>query len=135
MGAGGGVPRLAEVPGAAGAAELPLADRTDIDVHELADGVVADAACAKRERRIAEGAGLDAGDADVDGFGFHVLRVLGDAGVGGPRAQVVVAFGGPVAADDVDDAVDAAEAGEGRVQHVVLAGIVVGLVLRTLVAE
>lgn len=121
--------------GAAEAAVLPFADRADVDVDELADGVVADAASAEAEGGIAQDAGLDAGDPDVDGFCEHVLAVLGDAGGGGPGAEIVVALRGSVAADDVDEAIGAAEPGHDGVEQIEFGRIVAAFRLRSMVAQ
>ena len=117
------------------AAEGPFADRADVDVDELADGVVAYAAGLQAEGDVAELAGGDAGDAYVDGLGQRVLRVLRDAGVGAAGAEVFVALRSAVAADDVDDGVGPAEAGEQVVEQVEFAGVVLALVVGAVVAE
>ena len=119
----------------AAAAEGPFADRAYVDVDELADGVVAYAAGLQAEGDVPELAGGDAGDADVDGLGQGVLRVLGDAGVGAAGAEVFIAFRRAVAADDVDHSVGATETGEQVVEQVELAGVVVALVVGAVVAE
>jgi len=119
----------------AAAAEGPCADRADVDVDELADGVVAHAAFVQAERDVAELAGGDAGDADVDGLGQGVLRVPCDTGVGAAGAEVFVGFGSAVAADDVHHGVGPAEPGEEVVEQVEFAGVVVALVVVAVVAE
>jgi len=117
------------------AAEGPLADWAYVYVDELAYGVVAYAASLEAEGGVAELAGGDAGDADVDGFGQGVLGVFGYTGVGGAGAEEVVAPGGTVAADDVDDGVRPTELAEQVVQEVELPGIVVAGVFGAVVAE
>src|SRR5579859_7744316 len=113
----------------------PGADRADIDVHELRDRVEADSAGVQRESGVAQRNGADAGDADVDGLGQHVLAVLGDAGVGAAGAQEVVAPWRAVAADNVDYAVGAAEPSHDGVEDVELFGIVTADVVGAVVAQ
>ena len=125
---------------AVAAGEGPLADGADVYVDELADGIVADAAVVEAESYVAELAGGDAGDADVDGLGLHVLRVFSYAGHrrrgrSAAGAQEVVRPGSAVAANYVDDAAVLAEFGHERVQEVELFGIVVALVVGAMVAE
>ena len=119
----------------AAAAEAPLTNGAYVDVDELADRVVAHAAFVEAEGYVAEMAGADAGDADVDGLGLHVLRVFGDAGDRGAGAEEVIGPGRAVAADDVDDFVGAAEGGQQGVQKVELADVVVADVLGAMVAQ
>jgi len=125
---------------AVAAGEGPLADGADVYVDELADGIVADAAIVEAEGYVAELAGGDAGDADVDCFGLHVLRVLGHAGDcrrgrTAAGAEEVVRPGSAVAADYVDDAAVLAELGHQGVQEIELLGVVVALVLGAVIAE
>ncbi len=119
----------------AAAGEGPAADGADVDVDELAAGVIADAAGFEAEGSVAEAAGADAGDADVDGFGLDVLGVLCDAGVWAAGAEKLVTLRSAIAADDVDDALRLAETGHEVVEEVELRGIVGLFVLGAAVAE
>lgn len=87
------------------ASELPLAHRAYVYVDELAGGVVAHAAHAKRECCVTQSACADAGNADINCLGEHVLRMLCHACVRGAGAQEVVRLRCAVAADDVDGGV------------------------------
>jgi hypothetical protein len=121
--------------GGVAAAELPLPYRANVYVNELALGVVADAAHTEAECGVAQLQGADAGDADVDGFGEHVLRVLCYAGFGRAGAEEVVRPGRAIAADDVDRCIGFPELGEESVEQVELARVVVGRVFGAVVAE
>lgn len=69
-------------------------------MNEAGNGVVAHAAAAEREGGVSKGQCLDAGQADIDGFGLHVEALLGYAGGVGP--QILVGLGAAVAANNLD---------------------------------
>ena len=75
------------------------------------------------------------GDADVDGLGLGVLAVFGDTGDGGAGAEEIVAPGGAVAADDIDDAVRFAELAHDGMEEIELLDVVVGDVVGAVIAE
>jgi hypothetical protein len=102
-------------------------------VYEVRRCVVTDTSSVHGEGGVAHLGGGYAGDADIDGFGFHVLAVHGDAV--SVLAEEVVAPGRAVAADDVDLAVGTAEAAEKVVEQVELLQVVVLYVSGTVVAE
>ena len=89
----------------AAAAEGPGTDGAHVDVDELAEGVVADAAGLQAQGHVAKLAGRGAGDANVDGFGEGVLGVFGDSGVSAAGAKEVIAPRGAIAADNIHDSV------------------------------
>ena len=110
-----------------------MPDAADVDVDEVGLGVVTDASTLHGESGIADFRCRYAGNADVDGFGFHVLAVEGDSVA--VLAQVVVAPGRAVAADDIDDAVGVSEASHEVVEEIEFADVVVLDVSSAVVAE
>ena len=113
--------------------EGPLAYRAYVYVDELGFGVVADSAGAEGEGGLAKVFGRDAGNADVDGFGQHVLAVFGDSR--GAGAEIVVAPRGAIAANDVDDCVGTVQPGEQIMKQVEFARIVVADISGAVVAQ
>ena len=84
-------------------------------------------------RGIAHLGGGNAGDADVDGFGFHVLAVLGDSVA--VLAEVVVAPRGAISADDIDHAIGVAEPGHQVMEEVELFHVIVLYVAGAVIAQ
>src|SRR5271156_163117 len=113
--------------------QLPAADAPDVDVDEVGLGVVSDPAALHGERGIAHLGGGNAGYADVDGLGFHVLAVLGDSVA--VLAEVGVAPRGAVSADNVDHAVRVAKAGHQIMEEVELLDVVILHVAGAVVAQ
>jgi hypothetical protein len=89
--------------------KLPAAHRANIDVDEVGFCVVTYATAMQGQGSVAYLGRRNSGDADVDGFGFHMLAV--QRHTVSMLAQVVVAPRSAIAADDVDCPLRLAEAG------------------------
>lgn len=77
-----------------------MANASDIDVHEMMFGVVADSAVVKVQGGVAKGERGNAGNADIDGVSESVHAVRGDPA--GGAMQECVGLGRTVSADNVN---------------------------------
>ena len=96
-------------------------------------GVVADASALHGKGCVAHLGSGYAGNADVDGFGFHVLAVQGNSVA--VLAEVVVAPWSAISADDIDNSVGMAEAGHEVMEQIELPDVVIPHISGPVVAE
>lgn len=91
-------------------------------MDEAGTGIITYSPTAKRKSRIAQRQGSDARDANIDGVSLHVQAVLRDTG--GAGAEILIALGAAIAADDLNLSAWMTDGGGEIVENVEDAGIV-----------